>query len=400
MVKRKFIHKKNIYWVILLFFLLGIGELTAFILSHLVPGHVYYTPPTNAEFDAYHKMSTQPNFSHVFGWLPQQKLITSEGYRISPDGEGLKKIASVYGESFAFGDDVNDREAWTNVLSKKLGRKVENYGVSFYSTGQALLRFMGNTADTPEVAILVIMSENIVRNINQNCCFIYSPLLMFRPVWYLEGDGIGLDSMPDMTKIDAATYLVHERSLLRHEYFWPESSRLSKRKIHFPYLYYLPRAIFYNIRITSGLLDEIGIHVEPWYAELYNPKHPSGAYELTLRICEKFVTVAHQRGVRRPIILFLPRDRDISYYFAKGTWGYEHFWTDARKRCPEFYTLSDNIARDFPNKDESIIKEYFYTSRRNGIGRSKREVGGHYNAKGNDYLAKVIYEIIITEPRK
>ena len=49
------------------------------------------------------------------------------------------------------------------------------------SSQVALLRFIKNVSDKPEVAILVIMSENIVRNVNQDSRFIYGPKLMLRP---------------------------------------------------------------------------------------------------------------------------------------------------------------------------------------------------------------------------
>jgi len=386
--------KNTFFRLFVIVVLLGIGEAACLVALRFIPAHVYYKPPSDADIKAYHELMTQPNYSSTLGWLPQPELVTEAGTRISPGGEGYVKIASVYGDSFAYGNDVGHDEAWTDVLSRLLKRRVDNYGVNFYSTGQALLRFIENTDDKPEIVILVVMSENIVRNINQNTTFIYSPQFMFRPVWYLKDEGISWEPIPYISGMDAETYLAQERDLLRHEYFWPESTNLSKRKIGFPYLYSLPRAILLNSRITYGLLDELGFHVGAWYRELYDPQHPSGAFELTLRICEKFVEVARARGVKRPIVLFLPRDRDIFYFRTLGQWGYESFCDAAFRRLPEFYTLTDNIKKDFANKDDRTIKDYFSTSRFRW-GRSQREVGGHYSVEGNAYLAQVVREIIL-----
>jgi len=386
--------KKVLFGCVLLSIILVIGELVALLALRIIPGHVYYRLPQDDDFKAYRALMHKPNFSPSLGWLPKPQGITPQGYRISPAGTGLEKVASVYGDSFAFAHDVGHEQAWPNVLSKLLGKKVENYGVNFYSSGQALLRFIENIDDKPQIAILVMMSENIVRNINQNSSFIYSPTLMFRPVWFQDADSIALEPLPDVATMDAQTYLSQERQLLHYEYFWPESSPLAKRRIHFPYLLTLPRAILLNRRITSGLLDELGVHGPAWYQPLYDPEHPSGAYELTLRIFERFVAVARQRGIQRAIILFVPRDRDINHFRATGTWGYEQFWEDARARCPEFYTLSDYIARDFADKGDNVIKEYFHTPRLR-LGRDQRERGGHYSAQGNAYLAHVMNSIIL-----
>jgi len=46
----------------------------------------------------------------------------------------------VVGDSFTFGEQVSDNETWPACLERKLGRGVDNGGVSGYGTAQALRR--------------------------------------------------------------------------------------------------------------------------------------------------------------------------------------------------------------------------------------------------------------------
>lgn len=90
------------------------------------------------------------------------------GARRSPafPSPGNERV-SLYGDSFTFGLEVSDQEAWGNVLAQGLGCRVSNFGYGGYGTDQALLRCIGNTKDSASLAILGIYVDDPLRNVNQ-----------------------------------------------------------------------------------------------------------------------------------------------------------------------------------------------------------------------------------------
>ncbi len=44
------------------------------------------------------------------------------------------ECVATFGDSFTYGDEVEDDEAWSNVLSTRLGCRVANFGVGGYGT--------------------------------------------------------------------------------------------------------------------------------------------------------------------------------------------------------------------------------------------------------------------------
>jgi len=76
------------------------------------------------------------------GWFNILIKTDSNGFRI--DNKNIKNNAFantlVVGDSFTFGDQVNNEDGWPNCISKKLKINVDNAGVGGYSAYQAYLR--------------------------------------------------------------------------------------------------------------------------------------------------------------------------------------------------------------------------------------------------------------------
>jgi hypothetical protein len=88
------------------------------------------------------------------GWVPRpntegrnnpwRKIVTidADGLRSSgslpPRGDGGSVLA--VGDSFTFGDQVNDLETWPAALQRRIGRRVSNGGVFGYGVDQMVLR--------------------------------------------------------------------------------------------------------------------------------------------------------------------------------------------------------------------------------------------------------------------
>jgi len=103
--------------------------------------------------------------------------------------------------------------------------------------------------------------------------------------------------------------------LLRHEYFLPDATELSKKTLRFPCMITVPRIFTYR-RIYSGLAN-IFVPVEPWYSPLYKTGHQSRALELTGEIVKLLVSTAQERG-KPPLVFMLLSTREILYYQSRG----------------------------------------------------------------------------------
>tara|TARA_Y100001968_G_scaffold206635_1_gene189903 strand:+ start:218 stop:1396 length:1179 start_codon:yes stop_codon:yes gene_type:complete len=117
------------------------------------------------EFDNYLKLR-----DNDLGWpskLAHGELFNDSGYRTtSYDYKNSKACIAVFGDSFGYGLEVSNEQAWSNILSEKLGCKIENYSVPAYGTDQAYLRFKKINPDADTV-ILTFIDDNLRRNFIQ-----------------------------------------------------------------------------------------------------------------------------------------------------------------------------------------------------------------------------------------
>jgi hypothetical protein len=89
----------------------------------------------------------------VLGYVPRAGFASEDnhwGTRVSIDADGLrgngappppgKRVVVAVGDSFTFGDQVDDDATWPALLEQRLGTPVKNGGVFGYSLTQAVLR--------------------------------------------------------------------------------------------------------------------------------------------------------------------------------------------------------------------------------------------------------------------
>lgn len=184
-------------WTILVVFLVGLAEIASYGVLTLTPQlkPYLYTPPnvTRAAYEDY-----LDKRHPVLGWPGEAWLAEKadkRGARLSPANARFGDVAScveVYGDSFAFGDEASDEDAWANVLAERLGCRVDNYGVGGYGVAQALLRLKGNLDTRPaaETIILTLYPDNLVRNVNQWRYLLTRNPLTFKPAYYLGEAGV------------------------------------------------------------------------------------------------------------------------------------------------------------------------------------------------------------------
>lgn len=357
-------------------------EAACYGIAQFVPRSWYYRPPTRAVFVAY----LAGDVDWEIGWRPPLSELAEAGYRRSPAGEGLATpCLALYGDSFTFGSEVELHEAWGNVLAERLGCRVDNYGVPGYGTDQAYLYFRRQHEqgrDQAPVVVLSHLSENIARNITQNFAFLYDADIALKPRFVSAGDGdIRLIEMPHLTPGDYDAYVRDMRQFLRAEALLPASSALAKRHLGFPHLLTVPGLFLYK-RLWASLLSG-AFKVPPWFAELYDPAHPSQALQVTHGILVAFAREAQRYG-KRPLLFILPTARDLGYFRRTGQWSYANLVTmlQASGAAPVMNLGPLLLARV---RDDDLCT-YFCTQKTTG--------SGHYTVQGNRLLAEVVYDVI------
>jgi hypothetical protein len=114
-------------------------------------------------------------YDPLLGWVPRSDHF-SANWSSNVDASGLRRngVAEVprnsgrpilaVGDSFTFGDDVEDDETWASLLERSVNRRVLNAGVSAYGVDQAVLRAerLLPTYD-PSLVILSFISNDIDR---------------------------------------------------------------------------------------------------------------------------------------------------------------------------------------------------------------------------------------------
>lgn len=128
------------------------------------------------------------------GFRSPEVTVDAMGRRRAPDRPPPESKAVrlvTFGDSFTFGGDVADRNAYPEALARlDPGIDVANYGVPAYGLDQVFLRYRKERkAARPQVVIIGYLSENICRNVSVFRPF-YNPNTVFplaKPR-YLPGD--------------------------------------------------------------------------------------------------------------------------------------------------------------------------------------------------------------------
>ena len=115
-----------------------------------------------------------PEYHPRLGWIPKPGQVRNDGWtsnvdecRVRSNGRSIatasRPILAV-GDSFAFGDEVDDGETWPAYLEEILNKRVINAGVGGYGIDQAFLRaeLLLDEYD-PDVVILSLISDDINR---------------------------------------------------------------------------------------------------------------------------------------------------------------------------------------------------------------------------------------------
>lgn len=135
---------------------------------------------------------------------------TRDGRRVTPMPDGAEPRVALFGDSYAFGDEVGDADTVAAALSTRHGLPTLNYGVNAYGPAQMLLRYRRVAPSLPpsvDFVVFQIFSDNIYRLVNR-----YRPVFLrstgFK-VWkpYYWG---GRLHVPDVRSYEAYVALAEE----------------------------------------------------------------------------------------------------------------------------------------------------------------------------------------------
>ncbi|MGE3172424.1 MAG: hypothetical protein AB7O97_07330 [Planctomycetota bacterium] len=106
-----------------------------------------------------------PNYaSHDNHW-GTQVTIGADGCRSNGGPPPAGPLVVAVGDSFTFGDQVDDRDTWPACLERRLGQPVRNGGVFGYSMAQSVLRAEALLEERPAQWLVVsVYTDDIVRN--------------------------------------------------------------------------------------------------------------------------------------------------------------------------------------------------------------------------------------------
>jgi hypothetical protein len=148
--------------------------------------------------------------------------IDADGLRENGRARPLGAPILALGDSFTFGDEVDDADTWPAQLEVRLGRPVLNGGVFGYGLDQMVLRgerLLEGPARAAEVVVLSVLPEDVLR-----CEFSYR--YAWKPYFSLEGGRLTLHNVPAPQPHEGPPGEAVWRRALRHSFVADRAFRL------------------------------------------------------------------------------------------------------------------------------------------------------------------------------
>jgi hypothetical protein len=356
--------------------LFGLAELALSTLpsiggERLFHGVIYFPPQVSREAYANYLKIRDP----VVGWpAPGSSGADATGKplpRPSPAFPDARQYClTTYGDSFTYGDEVTDEQAWANVLARRLGCAVGNFGIGGYGTDQALLRARANTGDNAPSTVLGLHGDNTLRNVNRYRYFLTGgEALALKPRFIVDNGVLTLIPLLNVSYEEFQRGLKRPASLFHHEVFVP-GSRNGPVAWGFPYTL---GAL--NIARSDHFINYV--RQQPSWINFHDPNHHSRGLPTTIAIIEEFARLARERGKSSMVMLF---QSPAGYNMAKrtGTSPLENLRSALHTRGIHVHDVTEDFATYLGGRSfcEVLV--------------SPRNCTGHHSPEGNEVLAKVI----------
>jgi hypothetical protein len=379
---------RNIIWSLAsLLIIIVLFETTSYFLLKKVfyPKGYAYIPKLEHTELTYRKMQELPLKPWGLG-NPDPPSLLSPGLdkrQVSDLGDEQVCI-SLWGESFT--QDTR----WGQVIAENLHCNITNYGMGGYGIDQAFQIYKNNLDDTAKIVVLSFFSEDIVRHVTRNYLAWGSNPIKYGASVFAAKFRYTLDKDGELVHLpaEAKSFDEFKAAVFNPGKFLPHDYLAAGRKsgptfVRFPYTVALLK-IFFNWKLRprlSGL---------PYHANLFNPGHGSNALEISVKIVEKFVQLAHKRGVN-PIVLVLPSVLDFEHFRKTGNWIYQPLLDELNIRAIPVHDAGPRMLEYVPIEDFCSM---FGANNKKEFSFFFNDCGGHYSLKGYQTLGKLATKII------
>jgi hypothetical protein len=350
----------------------GLIEGLCYLCGRIFESPFIYRPP-RAKYEDY-----RAAFDPLLGWAGfnprsgQWDETTSRRTPAFPDPKASPPIISLYGDSWTFSLGVDDEHALGNALSKRVGRRVSNFGGVAYGTDQAYLRFRQNTTDPAKIVVLGHFSDDATRNVNRYPYLRMSDIATaFKPRFVLtDTGGLRLVPPPDLTPQEFRDCLQSPETYLKDDYFVP-GGHSGLGRFRFPYCVSLLGVLnhYYVRAVLRG---------EPYWAEFYRPDHPSKALAVSVGIIRAFVHDAREMG-KLPIIAIYPHPFDLAYKKTHGRWTYQPLLDELDAAKIPYFEAGAFLLQALGGRDPATLYAPFAPDR---VARHPNEEGCALHAEG------------------
>lgn len=337
--------------------------------KNLLRGILYFPPEVTRERYEHYLAIRDP----VVGWPARSGPGAAAGPPVPRPSPAFPEpgewCVTLYGESFTYGDEVSDAEAWGNVLAQRLGCRVGNFGVGGYGTDQALLRFIDNPADRAPVTIVGVFADNLLRNVNQYRYFLTGgETLALKPRFVLENGTLNLVPIPSLSYDQFIAGLREPHSIFAHEEFLPGSR-------HGPVIWSFPYTLSLLHLVRTDHVTNY-VRGRPSWINFHRPDHDSRALPTTVAILDQF----RRRAAPGKAVVAVLYPSGASYKLTRRT------------GVPTFRALVAELeARGVPARDLTAdFAAYLGERSFCEILTSPGACTGHYNAEGNRLVAQAM----------
>ena len=157
-----------------------------------------------------HNATEQSRFMHdaLVGYVPRP-----DGFRPTEEAPGVPILA--VGDSYTYGEEVGDNEAWPAQLQRLTGQRVLNAGVSGYGFDQSVLRAEQIAATRRPAAIVVEFIADDIRRTEMRRQWGAE-----KPYFDFQGDGLVLRNVPVPPRPDPRTTMTFWQRTLGHSFLF------------------------------------------------------------------------------------------------------------------------------------------------------------------------------------
>jgi len=273
----------------------------------------------------------------------------------SAPAEAGSVCGAAFGDSFTFGGEVEDNEAWVHLLSRRLGCRVRNYGVSGYGVDQSVLRYE-RTTPAGNLVVIGLFIEMPRRSVAASWTFyasaeppVYSNI---KPYFTLASPELRLHPIPQPLTREAVA--AHHADDYYMNHVWTAN--------RFPYSFQIASALYKRVLRAA----EYRLLTDAFWGEA----HPSGSGVLTRRLVDRLARAARTQGKQVAIVLMQHVDR-----LSADTPHYDTFADDMRGRGDVCVIDTKPVLR----------------TQANLVGRQAlRATNGHYTPLGNRVIAEIV----------